>query len=130
MSSLQIKYVSPDELRPLRRQTPVLIRRKAKSGKWRIRLRRFGFTNSNHRVGGIIRVIAGPMVGWLAAKLLGLTSLPVVISDKHDGGADRRAYVIRPITSSPSLPGGDRGHLLGDRIAIPSGRHSFEDHRG
>jgi DNA modification methylase len=105
MRSLQIKYVSPDELRPYagnaRTHSKKQIRQVADS------IERFGFTNpiivsEDHQV------IAGH--GRLAAaKLLGLTSLPVVILTNMTE-ADRRAYVIAD-NKLAELAGWDRDIL-------------------
>ena len=120
MSSLQIKYVSPDELRPYagnaRTHSKKQIRQVADS------IERFGFTNPII-VSEDNQVIAGH--GRLAAaKLLGLTSLPVVILTNMTE-ADRRAYVIAD-NKLAELAG---SRHLGDRIAIPSGG-TVRGHRG
>jgi DNA modification methylase len=105
MSSLQIKYVSPDELRPYagnaRTHSKKQIRQVADS------IERFGFTNPII-VSGDHQVIAGH--GRLAAaKLLGLTSLPVVTLTNMTE-ADRRAYVIAD-NKLAELAGWDRDIL-------------------
>jgi DNA modification methylase len=105
MSSLQIKYVSPDELRPYagnaRTHSKKQIRQVADS------IERFGFTNPII-VSEDNQVIAGH--GRLAAaKLLGLTSLPVVILTNMTE-ADRRAYVIAD-NKLAELAGWDRDIL-------------------
>src|ERR1700681_4420496 len=89
MSKLAIQHVSPDDVRPYagnaRTHSKRQIRQVANS------VQRFGFTNPII-VSGDYEVIAGH--GRLAAaKLLGLTAVPVVIlADMTE--ADRRAYLI------------------------------------
>ncbi len=89
MSKLAIQYVSPEDVRPYagnaRTHSKRQIRQIADS------IQRFGFTNPL-LVSGNREVVAGH--GRLvAAKLLGLASVPIVVlADMTE--ADRRAYVI------------------------------------
>src|SRR6266849_6161236 len=106
MSELEIKYVSPDDLRPYagnaRTHSKKQIRQIADS------IQRFGFTNPV--IVSVDReVIAGH--GKLAAAKLheGLTSVPIVVlADMTE--ADRRAYVIAD-NKLAELAGWDRDTL-------------------
>jgi DNA modification methylase len=105
MSKLEIKYISPNELRPYagnaRTHSKKQIRQIAGS------IERFGFTNPII-VSGHQEVIAGH--GRLAAaKLLGHTSVPVVTLANMTE-ADRRAYVIAD-NKLAELAGWDRDTL-------------------
>src|SRR6267378_7176492 len=105
MSSLQIKYVSPDELRPYagnaRTHSKKQIRQVADS------IERFGFTNPV--IVSVDREVIAGHGRLAAAKLLGLTSLPVVILTNMTE-ADRRAYVIAD-NKLAELAGWDRDIL-------------------
>jgi DNA modification methylase len=105
MSKLEIRYISPNELRPYvgnaRTHSKKQIRQIASS------IERFGFTNPII-VSGNQEVIAGH--GRLAAaKLLGHTSVPVVTLANMTE-ADRRAYVIAD-NKLAELAGWDRDTL-------------------
>src|SRR6266849_10183092 len=89
MSKLEIKYVSPDDLRPYagnaRTHSKKQIRQIADS------IQKFGFTNPV-LIGDDDEIIAGH--GRIeAAKLLGLQSVPAVRLS-HLDAAQRRAYVL------------------------------------
>jgi DNA modification methylase len=105
MSKLAIQYVSPDDVRPYagnaRTHSKRQIRQVANS------IERFGFTNPII-VSNEYEVIAGH--GRLAAaKLLGLTSVPIVVLANMTE-ADRRAYVIAD-NKLAELAGWDRDTL-------------------
>src|SRR6266480_826186 len=89
MGKLEIKYVSPDDLRPYagnaRTHSKKQIRQIAKS------IRRFGF-NSAVLVDDNLEIVAGH--GRVAAlKLLGIAEVSVVRLS-HLSEAEKRAYVI------------------------------------
>jgi DNA modification methylase len=105
MSKLEIRYISPDELRPYagnaRTHSKKQVRQIADS------IERFGFVNPII-VSDLYEVIAGH--GRLsAAKLLGHPSVPIVILANMTE-ADRRAYVIAD-NKLAELAGWDRDTL-------------------
>ena len=105
MSELEIKYVSPDDLRPYagnaRTHSKKQIRQIADS------IQRFGFTNPV--IVSVDREVIAGHGRLAAAKLRGLTSVPVVVlADMTE--ADRRAYVIAD-NKLAELAGWDRDTL-------------------
>src|SRR5258708_10172476 len=89
MSKLEIKYVSPDDLRPYagnaRTHSKKQIRQIADS------IQRFGFINPV--IVSVDRAVIAGHGRLAAAKLLDLASVPIVVlADMTE--ADRRAYVI------------------------------------
>jgi len=105
MSEIQVQYVSPDVLRPYAGNTRT-------HSKQQIRLiansiKRFGFNNPI-LISDTFEIVAGHG-RWQAAKLLGLTSIPVaVLSSLSD--AERRAYVLAD-NKLAELAGWDRDML-------------------
>jgi ParB-like chromosome segregation protein Spo0J len=105
MSELEIKYVSPDDLRPYagnaRTHSKKQIRQIADS------IQRFGFTNPV--IVSVDREVIAGHGRLAAAKLRGLTSVPIVVlADMTE--ADRRAYVIAD-NKLAELAGWDRDTL-------------------
>jgi DNA modification methylase len=105
MSELEIKYVSPDDLRPYagnaRTHSKKQIRQIADS------IQRFGFTNPV--IVSVDREVIAGHGRLAAAKLQGLTSVPIVVlADMTE--ADRRAYVIAD-NKLAELAGWDRDTL-------------------
>jgi DNA modification methylase len=105
MSKLEIKYVSPDDLRPYagnaRTHSKKQIRQIADS------IQRFGFTNPV--IVSVDREVIAGHGRLAAARLLSLASVPIVVlADMTE--ADRRAYVIAD-NKLAELAGWDRDTL-------------------
>jgi DNA modification methylase len=105
MSKLEIKYVSPDDLRPYagnaRTHSKKQVRQIADS------IQRFGFTNPV--IVSVDREVIAGHGRLAAARLLSLASVPIVVlADMTE--ADRRAYVIAD-NKLAELAGWDRDTL-------------------